>query len=46
MVNRKMRHTKRSDAICILMDLDYYDDDWSYRDDDFHTVCECDDNHA
>jgi len=45
-VNRKMRHTKRSEAICILMDLNYYDDDNSYMDGDFHRACECDDNHV
>jgi len=43
-VNRKMRHTKRSDAICRLTDLNHYDDDNSYKESDYHAACECDDN--
>jgi hypothetical protein len=45
-VNRKMHHTKRSDAICILGALDYYEYDGNYLYSDYHTVCQCDDNHV
>jgi hypothetical protein len=43
-VNKKMRHKKRYDANCALMDPNYYNDDGAYHDSDFHTVCQCDDN--
>ncbi len=43
-IDNKMRHTKRSDANCILMNLDYYNNDGNYYDGDFHVVCQCDDN--
>jgi hypothetical protein len=43
-VDGKMRHTKRFDATCILMDLNYYNNDDGYRESDYHAVCLCDDN--
>lgn len=43
-VNGKMRHTKRSNARCILMDTAYYDDEDNYKDSDFHVVCQCENN--